>query len=187
MADGEAVGKEHDDVLRDGFLGRRVDVPVRAQLAFRRLHGDGVLAGLLDFHIAQDDGRTLGVDFLGNVNLVALQNLFVVLTVDLNLNVLPVDDGIELDLEVEARVRHEARLVDRINLSGLNGARGREGEKHSSGCGGEDVFIHVWFLRLRSDNLIEGNHRPAPGHDRTSCGILQKSLGSRCNKALTAK
>ncbi|WP_295477730.1 hypothetical protein [uncultured Sutterella sp.] len=128
--------------LRHGLLRRGVEIPLGAHFAFGALHDDRIAAGLLDLDVAHDDRRAVGVDFLSEVDLVALENLLVVRAVDLDRDVLAGGDLVELDLEVEARVRHEAGLIDRVDLGGVGGAAGRGGDEGRKGGLGEESLLH---------------------------------------------
>ena len=126
VTDGEAVGKKNDDVLGNRLFWRRVDVPVGPHFAFGALDDDFVAAGLLDLDVADDEGGTVDVVLLLHPDFLAGERLGVVGTVDLNGDVLAGDALVKLDLEVEAGVRHEAGLIDGIDLGGAGLAGGNE-------------------------------------------------------------
>lgn len=147
VTDGEAVGKKNDDVLGNRLFWRRVDVPVGAHFAFGALDDDFVAAGLLDLDVADDEGGTVDVVLLLHPDFLAGERLGVVGTVDLNGDVLAGDALVKLDLEVEAGVRHEAGLIDGIDLGGAGLASGNEGEKRCGDGSGRGLDFHNEFLQ----------------------------------------
>ena len=147
VTDGEAVGKKNDDVLGNRLFWRRVDVPVGAHFAFGALDDDFVAAGLLDLDVADDEGGTVDVVLLLHPDFLAGERLGVVGTVDLNGDVLAGDALVKLDLEVEAGVRHEAGLIDGIDLGGAGLAGGNEGEKRCGDGSGRGLDFHNEFLQ----------------------------------------
>ena len=135
----KTVGEKNDDVFGNGLFGRRVEVPANGLFAFGALHRHFILAGLLDLDVADHEGRTFGVRFLGRPEFVAREGLRKVVSVDPDRDILAVDDGVEFDLEVELGVRHETGGVHGIDLGRL-GVRARDAQKGRRERGGE-VFL----------------------------------------------
>ena len=147
MTDGEAVGKKNDDVLGNRLFLASCRCPSWRAFRLRGLDDDFVAAGLLDLDVADDEGGTVDVVLLLHPDFLAGERLGVVGTVDLNGDVLAGDALVKLDLEVEAGVRHEAGLIDGIDLGGAGLASGNEGESAA-----ETAAVAVLIFTMNSFN-----------------------------------
>ena len=140
VADRETVGKEQNHVFGLGFGRRGIEIPLGRHRAGGGGHSHLVAARLLDFHVADDECGTRSIHFLRHPDFAARKHFAVVLAVDFDADVLTADDLIELDLEVEAGIRHEAGAVDGIDVGGLSA--GGEGEKRRRAGGAESSLVH---------------------------------------------